>query len=486
MSIEASRVALVLMLSTGLAGGGVPVQASEPTRRGRPAREPLRYAVAELQELLSYLQHNVAKHASVPEVYKTIEERRAASGDPRLRAYQWHSFNDRWSDAIRRNILPSWELLVQPWALALGGERELTKVELLYGAIGPVETRGRFTAAEESDAVGRPPGNGHLTGNAAVDTLLNQIIASTASAVRSERTLFIDAILPQLHEISRSIRPWRDGSVDADSTNYDSIIIRACHDATEVKATSIPEFTTRWMQSYGDRLVAAHVESGARVTRIFLFDSLRDALEEVAQRVMLTQVLIPATILIYLRDEANVTPPPGRVWDFAFIDDGELISEALFQDGEYSALKLYFGNRDAAADYRAFFERITMHSMEYGRFMTRRGGHRDIRSLLADLGRLLGTFGGDPDLAGRARDLTVAYDETGAQAARGELGERAIELLDEAARLPLQAEAIGSVPSAYSYLLRAARSAARTDIDRGAGQETSHKWQNPNHSARDL
>ena len=285
------------------------MQAPEPTRRGRPAREPIRYAVAELQELLSYLQHNVAKQASVHEVYKTIEERRAASGDPRLRAYQWHSFNDRWSDAMRRNILPSWDLLVQPWALALGGERELAVVERLYGAIGPVEARGRVTAAaEESDAVGRPPGNGRLTGNAAVDTLLSQIVASTASAVRTDRTLFIDAIMPRLHEISRSIRPWQDGSVDADSMNYDSIVIRACRDATEVKATSIPEFTTRWVQSYGDRLVAAHVESGARVTRIFLFDSLQDALEETAQRVMLTQVLIPATILIYLQDEANITP----------------------------------------------------------------------------------------------------------------------------------------------------------------------------------
>lgn len=185
-------------------------------------------------------------------------------------------------------------------------------------------------------------------------------------------------------------------------------------------------------------------------------------------------VLIPATILIYLRDEANVTPPSGCLWDFAFIDDGELISEAIFQDGEYSALKLYFGNRDAAADYRAFFERMSLNSMEYGRFMTRRSDHRDIRSLLADLARLLDKFG-HSDLAGRARDLTVDYGETGVQAARGELGERAIELLDEAARMPLQAGATGSVPSAYSYLLQAAKSAARTDVDRGSRGETSHK-----------
>jgi hypothetical protein len=469
--LRRARVAL----SVGPVGGGVPVQASEPTRRGRPPRKPIRYAVAELQALLSYLQHNVAKQASLREVHKTIEERRAASGDPRLRAYQWHSFNDRWFDAMRHNMLPSWEQLVQPWALAFGGEHELAVVEQLYDAIGPAEIRGRI-AAEESDTTRRSPGNNHLTGNAAVDALLSQIVASTANVVQTDRTLFIDAIMPQLHEICRSIRPWRDGSVDADSTNYDSIIIRACRDATEVKATSIPEFTPRWMQSYGDRLVAAHVESGAQVTRIFLFDSLQDALEDVAQQVMLTQVLIPAMILIYIRDEASVTPPPGRVWDFAFIDDGELISEAIFHDGEYSALKLYFSNRDATADYRAFFERMSLHSMEYGTFMTRRGGHRDIRSLLADLARLLGKFGGDSDLARRARDLTVAYDEAGAQAARSELCEQAIELVDEADRLPLQAAATTSVPSAYSYLLRAAKSEAQIDIDRGTGEKTSHKW----------
>lgn len=445
------------------------MQVPETTRRGRPGREPIQYAVPELQDLLSYLQHNVAKQASVRVVHKAIEERRAASGDPRLRAYQWHSFSDRWFDAIRHNILPSWELLVRPWALALGGEHELTKVEQLYNAIGPAETRGRrlTAAAEEPSAARKQPGNGHLTGDAAVDALLSEIVASAASVVRTERSLFIEAIMPRLDEISRSIRPWRDGSVDADSTSYDSIVIRACRDATDVKATSIPEFTTRWMQSYGDRLMAAHAESGARITRMFIFDSLHGALEDVAQRVMLTQVLIPATILICLRDEAKVSPPPGCAWDFVSIDGGSLISEAIFQEGEYIALKLYFGNRDAAADYRAFFERLTLHSMEYGRFMTRRGGRRDIRSLLADLASLLDKFGADPGLAERMGNLAAAYGEADAQAARSALGEQVIELIDEVGHLPLQVGATGSVPSTHSYLLQEARSAARADVDRG-------------------
>jgi hypothetical protein len=424
--------------------------------------------VVELQNLLTYLQHNLAKQVSVREVYKTIEKRRAASQDPRLRAYQFHSFHDRWLDAMRRNILPSWELLVQPWALALGGEHELTVVEQLYNAIGPAENRGRLTAAaEESYAARMPPDNGHLTGHAEVDALLSQIVTSAASVVRTERTLFIAAIMPRLDEISRSIRPWRDGSVDANSTSYDSIVIRACRDATDVKATSIPEFTTRWMQSYGDRLVAAHVDSGARITRMFIFDSLQGALEDVAQRVMLTQVLIPATVLIYLRDEADITPPPGCSWDFASINDGEIISEAIFQGGKYSALRLYFGNRDAAADYRAFFERLTLHSMEYGRFMTQRGGRRDIESLLADLANLLDEFGGDSDLPGQVENLAAAYSQADGQAARAELGERAIELLNEVGHLPLQVGATGSVPSAYIYLLQKAKSAARADVDRG-------------------
>jgi hypothetical protein len=443
------------------------VQVPEPTPRGRPAREPIRYAVGELQDLLIYLRHNLAKQASVRDVYKIIEQRRAASPDSRLRAYQWHSFNDRWFDAVRRNILPSWELLVQPWAFALGGAQELAVVEQLYNAIGPAENRGRLAAAaEEFYAGGRPPDNGNLTGHAEVDVLLSQIVASAASVVRTERTLFIEAIIPRLDEISRSIRPWRDGSVDANSTSYDSIVIRACRDATDVKATSIPEFTTRWMQSYGDRLVAAHVESGARITRMFIFDSLNGALEDIAQRVMMTQVLIPATILIYLRDEAGITPSPGCAWDFASIDDGALISEAIFQNGQYSALRLYFGNRDAAADYRAFFERLTLHSTEYGRFMTQRGGRRDIGSLLADLANLLDKFGRDPDLAGRVGNLAAAYGEADEQATRDELGARAIELLDEAGHLSLQATASGSVPSAYAYLLQKAKSVARADVDR--------------------
>jgi hypothetical protein len=446
------------------------VPAPEPTRRGRPAREPIRYAVRELHELISYLQHNLAKQASVREVYKTIEQRRAVTNDPRLRAYQWHSFNDRWFDAVRRDILPSWELLVRPWAVALGGDAELAAVERLYDAIGPAETRGRLAAAEAMPRIEvHTPPSANLTGHPAVDGLLSHIVASAAGVVRTDNPLFIDAILPRLDEFSRSIRPWRDGSVQADSSSYDSIMIRAFRTATNVKATSIPAFMSRWMQSYGDSLMAAHVDSGARVTRMFIFDSAKDALDDTAQRVMLTQVLVPTTILIYVRDEASVSPPSGCGWDFAVVDDGALITEALFQDGEYSAQKLYFGNGDAAADYQAFFERLTLHSMEYGRFMTRRGGHREIRSLLRDLARLLRTFGTDPSLAAQAYDLAMALDDTDALAQSPELVERLIALLDDAGRQPLQAMAAGSVPSTHAYLLQAARSAAR----RLAGGEPS-------------
>jgi hypothetical protein len=49
------------------------------------------------------------------------------------------------------------------------------------------------------------------------------------------------------------------------------------------------------------------VESGARVTRIFLFDSLHDALEDVAQRVMLAQVLIHGPGVFVLCDRLHLT-----------------------------------------------------------------------------------------------------------------------------------------------------------------------------------
>jgi hypothetical protein len=449
------------------------VPATEPMRRGRPAREPIRYAVRELQELISYLQHNLAKQSSVRDVYKTIEQRRAVSNDPRLRAYQWHSFSDRWFDAVRRNILPSWELLVRPWALALGGEDELAVVERLYNAIGPVETKGRLAAAESAPRIEvHTPPSANLTGHAAVDALLSQIVASTAGVVRTDNPLFIDAIMPRLDEFSRSIRPWRDGSVEADSSSYDSIMIRAFREAADVKATSIPAFMSRWMQSYGDSLMAAQVESGARVTRMFIFDTAGDALAEAAQRVMLTQVLVPTTILIYLRDEATVSPPAGCGWDFAVLDYGAVITEALFHDGEYNAQKLHFGNADAAADYQAFFERLTLHSMEYGRFMARRGGRRELRPLLRDLARLLRTFGTDATLAALAYDLAAAIDETTGPAERAELCERITALLDRADGMPLYPAAAGSVPSTHAYLMQALRSAVRVQNGRGAEQQS--------------
>ncbi len=445
------------------------MQAPQPVRRGRPSREPIQYAVWELQELISYLEHHLAKRASVREVYKTIEQRRAATNDPRLKAYQWHSFSDRWIDAVRRNILPSWELLVRPWAVALGGDEELEVVERLYDAIGPAESRGRLAAGQAAPGIAvhtRPDAN--LTGHAAVDTLLSNIVASAAGVVRTNNPLFIDAIMPRLDEFSRSIRPWRDGSVDADSTSYDSIMIRAYRDATDVKATSIPAFMARWMQSYGDSLMAAHLEGGARVTRIFIFDSADGALQEIAQRVMLAQVLVPMTILIYLRDEATVSPPAGCGWDFALIDDGTVITETLFEGGEYSAQRLYFGNADAAADYRAFFERLVLNSMEYGRFMTVRGGRRELSSLLGDLTRLLRKFGSDPDLAVLAEDLAITAGARNGQSQRAELAKQVMALLDDAADLPQPLTAAGSVPSTHAYLLQALQSAAQELIGRGS------------------
>jgi hypothetical protein len=49
------------------------------------------------------------------------------------------TFREVWQDAVERDIIPSWERLVQPWALAFGGEDGLRETARLFDAIGAAE-----------------------------------------------------------------------------------------------------------------------------------------------------------------------------------------------------------------------------------------------------------------------------------------------------------------------------------------------------------
>jgi len=197
-------------------------------------------------------------------------------------------------------------------------------------------------------------------------------------------------VLPRLSQLSREISPWADGVAELTDANYESVLVQAYQDARQIEATTVPEFLPRWEQPFGRQLIDAHVATGARTARVFVFESVTDAADEQARRIMFEHVLIGVLVLVFCRDDTRaVAPPPSRSWDFAMIDKGQRISETFFRGSDEVGANWYFGNRDATSDYIWFFERLRHNSTEYGKFMGKHAADRNLQAVLIDLARLL-------------------------------------------------------------------------------------------------
>lgn len=418
----------------------------------------------ELRALLTYLLWTLAKRADIATVYRRIIAERDATGDPRLGTYEkLQTFREKWQDAWQAGVVPPWDRLVQPWALALGGEPGLAEAERRYDAIG---------AAEANSVVPEPSREpGSLTGNLDLDEYLTQILGTVSMVADRGNDLFVDAVLPRLRELAREIRPWRDGTVSAMDSNYETMLVRAYERATTVKAATIPAFMPLWEQSFGAQLTAAHLASGAATTRVFVFDSLDDALQPQVRHALFAQVLMRAAVYVFARDEApRVAPPRSRSWDFAVIDEGAIIAETIIEADRVGAT-WYFGNADAVADYLEFFERLIVHSIEYGRLLRQRPeAGRDLPGLVTDLAALLRAYGEtDRERTVRAM-LRTLQDGDGGRVRRAEDLRRILALFTEDGTLPGGLPAFGeavSAESSYSYLRgyiqQVARAALITD-----------------------
>jgi hypothetical protein len=434
----------------------------EPRRRGRPAKQPLSDPGPELAALLRYLGWDLAKNADIAAVHRKIESERARTGDRRLSTYgKPQTFREHWRAAHESNILPDWDWLIQPWAIAYGGEDGLREADRLFRLIGAVAARTEPGGAGSDGAV--------VAGNEALDGYLAQISTTLGTVARSGDPLFAAAVAPQIREFARRIRPWRDGVVDVTDSNYEWLLTQVYGRASQVEATCLPEFLLRWDQPFGMQLAAAHARSGARMTRLFIFATVADGLEERAQRVMFAQVLAGATVHVFSRaDSPSVSPPPTRLWDFAIVDNGAVVFPTYFGGAGDIGASVFFGNADAAADYRELFDRLMLHSTEYGRFMDVHAAGKDLPGSLKDLVALLSAYA-KPASASSVLAIAQELDQSGEDVPRLADTLRQIVALcanDLPDSLLERADGNLSAAPAYAYLRRQAQLMAQADLDK--------------------
>jgi hypothetical protein len=257
----------------------------------------------------------------------------------------------------------------------------------------------------------------------------------------------------------------------ADST-YEWLLIQVYRRASQVAATCLPEFLLKWEQPFGQQLARAHAESGAGMIRLFIFDSLPDSLDERAQEVMFAQVLAGVGVYVFIRgDSPSVTPPPTRLWDFAIIDDGAVVFPTYFRGANGIGANVFFGNADAATDYSEFFERLMLHSTEYGRFVTTNAPRIELPGTLGNLATLLRAYG-QSALAKRVQAHVQELDQS-----RGDSDQRASALHQLMALCSSDPDGLPpgllddmehnpSAASTYGYLRRQVRQLAEADLVR--------------------
>lgn len=444
----------------------------EASKSGKPPNVPQSHAVAQVQELLDYLIHTLAETSerNLNAIHARIQgahaERKTRKGGPTRGYAKSQDLRYNWWRARDKNYLPPWDYLVEPWAFAYGGERAVAVARRKWAAIVEAQREGVDAGQRDRGGQARPPGSdgsamGQLTGNPAGDAWLAGARDTLAAIARHKNPLFRRAV-------SRELDRWRDGVVEVNDTNYEQVLEQAYRDAQRIRASNWKFMG--WLDPFGRKLIQAHAANDGTTTRVFIFDSLADALSAASRHVMFEHVLIRAEVRVLCLDiSPSVRPTPGRVWDFAIIgDDEELIFETIHRGpGEPLGAMLYFDHREVSHYYSDVFEKLVNNSDEYGEFLVEHSSGWDLTGMVRDLAALLRVCG-HAGVAG-----TLAAESAGLDLSEGQSPPATmLRRLQAICRtrlpgklLPDEDEA-SSADSTYAYLRRQVELTARAELTR--------------------
>src|SRR6266478_253811 len=166
-----------------------------------------------------------------------------------------------------------------------------------------------------------------LTGNQKIDQTLARINQGVIEAFQIDNKIFHEAILEACQNFLSDVADWEDGQFKAQDELYNRILLEFYeHAESTVFSTSVPDYISTWNGSLGERILRAHKESQASVTRVFVFNNKSEVTREVAEQMGTQNEIERIKVRLYFDEEdPNFNFPVDVGRDFTVIDDGEAI-----------------------------------------------------------------------------------------------------------------------------------------------------------------
>lgn len=158
---------------------------------------------------------------------------------------------------------------------------------------------------------------------------LDALIEAEADIKRIQVPLFQEVLASELADFRVKLKRWRQARVVLVDHHYEDFIERVYASAQEkVFATCSDYSVDIWTGRSGERLLNAHRRSGARVTRVFVFES-RDEITETAASVMRRHARLGFKVYVYINaEDTRFNFPPDLNRDFTVVDGGLIIGKA--------------------------------------------------------------------------------------------------------------------------------------------------------------
>jgi hypothetical protein len=187
------------------------------------------------------------------------------------------------------------------------------------------------------------------------DRALKDVSAALQAAQRISHPVFYSMISRHLEQFRMLVKEWQDGTFRTQGEEYHQLLYDLYLNAKmSVFSTSAPSYLPTWQTPLGSKLLAAHERSGAKVTRVFLFNHRAEVTAAAIKEMRRQSKVKNVTVRVYIKNEDHFFRMPADMSDdFTVIDDGEAIGTTVaFGDGDESRLTASWFFNDAARKHQ--------------------------------------------------------------------------------------------------------------------------------------
>jgi hypothetical protein len=175
---------------------------------------------------------------------------------------------------------------------------------------------------------------------------LQPILSSMRQAARFKNEVFLQEIRRECSAFGVSADHWAQGRISVPPGRYNEVLLKLYESAKRsVFCTSFTEYRSTWQSELGNLILRAHDRSGAKVTRVFIFDKFEEIVPADIVAMKLQAKIRQIEVLVFIDKEYPAFDfPPDVTRDFTIIDEQTAIGiTSTFGSNKLSA-DWYFDN----------------------------------------------------------------------------------------------------------------------------------------------